>query len=181
MQGKFDRHAILNHDEILLNHVGEVTKDHLLDLLPKVEKLVDADGVSKLLKKRLVYLSIESLQNLQLHGYIGQEGSVYPPEFIFSKGEGSYNIIIGNIVQEDEARVLEDKLTKINSLNSEELAYLFGVVIKQSVVRMSSKGGAGLGLIDMRKKSTRKLEFQFQDLDDKLKFFSLKISLPADL
>lgn len=181
MQGKFDRHAILNHDEILLNHVGEVTKDHLLDLLPKVEKLVDDDGVSKLLKKRLVYLSIESLQNLQLHGYTGKEGSVYPPEFIFSKGEDSYNIIIGNIVQEDEAIVLQDKLTKINSLNAEELAYLFGVVIKQSVVRMSSKGGAGLGLIDMRKKSTRKLEFKFQDVDDNLKFFSLKISLPADL
>ncbi|MFT4524913.1 MAG: hypothetical protein ACI9FU_000052 [Granulosicoccus sp.] len=181
MQLKFDRHAILNHDEILLNHVGEVTTNNLLDLLPKVEKLVDADGISKLLKKRLVHLSIESLQNLQLHGYTGQEGSTYPPEFIFSKGEGSYNIISGNIVKSEEAVVLEDILTKLNSLDAEELAYLFGVVIKQSVVPMSSKGGAGLGLIDMRKKSTRKLEFQFQDVDDNLKFFSLKISLPANL
>jgi hypothetical protein len=78
MQDKFDRHAILNHDEILLNHVGEVKKDHLLDLLPKVEQLLDSDGVSKLLKKRLIYLSIESLQNLQLHGYAGEAGANHP-------------------------------------------------------------------------------------------------------
>jgi hypothetical protein len=181
MQDKFDRHAILNHDEILLNHVGEVKKDHLLDLLPKVEQLLDSDGVSKLLKKRLIYLSIESLQNLQLHGYAGEAGANHPAEFIFSKGKDSYNLIIGNIVEEHEARILEDKLNKINSLDTEELAYLFGVVIKQSVVRMSSKGGAGLGLIDMRKKSTRKLEFQFQEVSDGLKFFSLKISLPKNL
>jgi hypothetical protein len=181
MDAKIDRHAILNHDEILLNHIGEVTKDHILDLLPKVENLVDTYGLGKLLKKRLVYLSIESLQNLQFHGYSGNMATEYPSEFIFSKSEGFYNIIIGNIVKKQEAQILEDKLTKINSLDADELAYLFGVVIKQSVVRMSSKGGAGLGLIDMRKKSTRKLEFQFQDIDDQLKFFSLKVSLPDNL
>lgn len=181
MSSDFNRHAILNNDEVLLDHVGEVTKDHLLEILPRLESILEDHKVSKLLKKRVVYLSIESLQNLQLHGYCGKKGEDLHPEFIFSKGAGTFNIIIGNIVEEQEALILEDKLNKINSLDEEELAYLFGVVIKQSVVRMSSKGGAGLGLIDMRKKSTRKLKFMFQNIGEGLRFFSLRISLPEAL
>ena len=177
----FNRRAILSEDEFLLDHVGEVSKGDLLDIITKIESILENYEVSKLLRKRIVYLSIESLQNLQLHGYNGNHANELKPEFVFSKGRDTFNIVIGNVVKGHNAVILEDKLTKINSLDQEELAYLFGVVIKQSVVRMSSKGGAGLGLIDMRKKSTRKLKFLFQEVDKDLKFFSLKISIPDTL
>jgi len=75
--------------------------------------------------------------------------------------------------------VLEDKLNKINSLNDEEVKFLYGVIMKQTVVKFSSKGGAGLGLIDMKKKSGNALKFQFQPIDEQVTYFSLRIEVDA--
>jgi hypothetical protein len=51
--------------------------------------------------------------------------------------------------------------------------------MKQTVVKFSTKGGAGLGLIDMKKKSGNELGFSFQDVDETVSYFSLKVSVPS--
>ncbi|MCZ6898904.1 MAG: DUF6272 family protein, partial [Bacteroidetes bacterium] len=39
---------------------------------------------------------------------------------------------------------------------------------------LSEKGGAGLGFVDMARKSGHKLEFGFETMNDEFSFFSLK-------
>lgn len=180
MNKDFNRHILLEKDEILLQHRGEVTKEVLLDTLNSIERVLDNYDISRVLRKRVVYLAIESLQNLQLHGGVYHVSDL-EPEFILSKGKDTFNLMIGNLVLKEECKALNDRLVKINSLDKDELKYLFGVVIKQSGIRTSKKGGAGLGLIDMRKKSTRKLEFTFQEIDAEFNFFSLKVVLSQNL
>ena len=48
-------------------------------------------------------------------------------------------------------------------------------IIKNSDI--SDKGGAGLGFVDMARKSGRKLEFDFEKLDDNFSFFSLRTTI----
>jgi hypothetical protein len=42
---------------------------------------------------------------------------------------------------------------------------------------MSSKGTAGLGMIDIARKSGEKLEYDFQPINDKTTFFSLTVKI----
>jgi hypothetical protein len=42
---------------------------------------------------------------------------------------------------------------------------------------LSSKGTAGLGMIDIARKSGNKLEYQFLPIDDKNSFFCLTIKI----
>ena len=44
--------------------------------------------------------------------------------------------------------------------------------------RLSSKGGAGLGLIDIRRKTGNKLDYHFLPLSDKISFFLLTTLIP---
>ena len=44
----------------------------------------------------------------------------------------------------------------------------------------SAKGGAGLGLLDIYKKSGRKLEYQIQPIDENISFLSLHITVASD-
>jgi hypothetical protein len=181
MKDNIHRQALLNGDRVLFEHIGEVTKDVVLEILPQLEAIVENQATSKLLGRRLIYIAIETLQNLQLHGYSDDGELLAEPEFIVSRSDDAFNLHGGNIVPTDAIEPLTDKIAKINSLNEEELKYLYGVVMKQTVIKFSTKGGAGLGLIDMRKKSTRELEFSIQPLDEDFSYFTLKVSLPESL
>ena len=42
---------------------------------------------------------------------------------------------------------------------------------------MSAKGGGGLGMIDIARKSGKKLDYKFDPVDDQFSFFSLNIKV----
>ncbi|MFC2176270.1 SiaB family protein kinase [Bacteroidota bacterium] len=175
-----DKKALIKQDRILFEFEGLIDKQILLDTIAKIEEILNAEGVDKRTNKRLINMSIEALQNLQLHSLpIHESGYDILPTYYLTKTDTCINIIIGNLISKAEQPLLEDKLNKINSLNDEEVKFLYGVIMKQTVVKFSTKGGAGLGLIDMKKKSGNPLEFKFQDVADDASFFSLKICLPC--
>jgi hypothetical protein len=70
---------------------------------------------------------------------------------------------------------LQDKLDKINELDKEGLKNLYKEIIKNN--KLSDKGGAGLGFVDMARKSGRKLEYEFEPINDSSSFFSLKTTI----
>lgn len=179
MNHNIDKYALLSSDHVLLEHDGLVDKEVLLETLSKIETILDESGADKLCKRKIVNIAIETLQNLQLHSFPLEQSSYPDLKPLFRMGMENENVIItiGNLVANDERTVLEDKLVKINSLNNEEIKFLYGVIMKQTVVKFSTKGGAGLGLIDMKKKSGNPLEYLFQEIDDDVCYFSLKISV----
>jgi hypothetical protein len=181
MGQEIDKYKLLGNEQVLIEHEGPVDKQVLLDTLPKIEDALDVEGVSKQKKRKIVNIAIETLQNLQLHSFpMNGHSYAFQPLFIVAKGEDQITITIGNLVANDERFVLEDKINKINSLNDEEIKFLYGVIMKQTVVKFSTKGGAGLGLIDMKKKSGNPLDYAFQQVDDKVSYFNLKVSVLAD-
>jgi len=176
---EFNRRILLNSDTILLEYEGKVDRAIVLDLLSKIESILEVEKVGRLKKRKLINIAIETLQNLQLHAFpLAEKTSINYPTFLLTKDEDSCHIIIGNLILNEECSPLQDKLEKINSLNDEEIKFLYGVIMKQTVVKFSTKGGAGLGLIDMKKKSGNPLGFNFQNIDKKVSYFSLKISVP---
>jgi hypothetical protein len=60
----------------------------------------------------------------------------------------------------------------INSLDKEEIKALYKKKIKAS--RLGETGGAGLGFIDLVKKTGNQLQYGFQKLDEENYFFILK-------
>lgn len=173
-----DTKALVGTDAVLLHHSGTVDKSVVLDTLAQLEDILEAEGLDRPKKRKLVNIAIETLQNLQLHAFVSEDRQ-YPASsnFYLTRHDGRLNIVIGNLVKCSERLLLEDKLHKINSLNDEEVKFLYGVIMKQTVVKFSSKGGAGLGLIDMKKKSGNDLKYDFQPVDDEVTYFSLRIEV----
>lgn len=173
-----DNKALIGDDAVLLHHSGLVNKDVVLDTLAHMEDILEAEQVDRQRRRKLVNIAIETLQNLQIHSY-PDDTNKYPglTDFYLTKSDGKLNIVIGNLVNNEEKIILEDKLKKINSLSDEEVKFLYGVIMKQTVVKFSAKGGAGLGLIDMKKKSGNPLGYLFQCIDDEVSYFSLRIEV----
>jgi hypothetical protein len=87
----------------------------------------------------------------------------------------TYSIFTGNYISNDNAEKLKAKLDKINSLDQDELKAYYKEVLNNGM--MSDKGGGGLGMIDIARKSGRKLDYDFQEVDDQHSFYSLNIKV----
>lgn len=178
MSKVIDKYVLAKDDVVLYEYEGAVDRQVVLDTLPEIEAILDSIGIPKQKKRRIVNIAIETLQNLQLHSFQANKGQYgVQPHFLVAKDNACLSITIGNLIAIDEKELLEDKLRKINSLNDEEIKFLYGVIMKQTVVKFSTKGGAGLGLIDMKKKSGNMLDYCFQEVDDKVCYFCLKINV----
>lgn len=88
-----------------------------------------------------------------------------------SKGESEYNVTTGNVVTNDKVKVLSDILENINKLDKAGLKKLYKQQIREG--RLSEKGGAGLGFIDIARKTGQKLIYSFLKIDEEKSFFVL--------
>ena len=70
---------------------------------------------------------------------------------------------------------LQSKIDKVNSLSKEELAVYYREVLSSN--ELSEKGGAGLGIIDLARKSGNKIAYEFNAVDGNFTFFTLIVTI----
>lgn len=83
-----------------------------------------------------------------------------------------YFVLCGNKIRNQNVGNLRDRLTKLQKMTKDELKKFY----RQERRRGPSPGskGAGLGFIDMAKKASRPIEFNFEKIDEDFSFFSSK-------
>ena len=97
--------------------------------------------------------------------------------FMIGKHEKEYFVTSGNAIANDEVEDMIRKLENINSLDKEGLKLLYRQIIKDKK-GLNPHGGAGLGFVDMARKSERKLIFDFEPINEELTYFSFKATIP---
>lgn len=116
-------------------------------------------------KRRVYHVMVECLQNICKHSD-GENDTRQGSKGILlvTNDEEQYSIITGNIISNDNVSGLTEMLEKINAMTSEELKTNYKRMIKES--RISDKGGAGLGFIDMVKKTGNSIEYVINPLEN---------------
>lgn len=157
-----------------LNYIyrGEFTQNLQQHILSLAEKNIDRDRISGKIKKRIFHIMVESIQNISRHGDAKENSEEITGSFFsIQKQNKWYYITTGNIIENNKIDDLKSKLDKINSLDSEELDVFYRAVLGNG--QLSNKGGAGLGLIEMVRKSGNKLSYQIEKVDDEISYFYL--------
>lgn len=172
------KNGFVSKEKMLFEHNGAVTKADLLNILPKMEEIMESQSGKKLTKRKVINIAIESLQNIQIHSSNFVKENNYMPFFGLIKANGHFEVVMGNLVGNSERVYLEDKIVKLNSLDEDEVKYLYNIIMRQTFAKFTEKGGAGLGLIDMKKKSGQPLVYDFLPVDEKLSYFRLKVVIP---
>lgn len=86
-----------------------------------------------------------------------------------------YFIICGNKVQVGDVSRLKEQLTLIQQMSREDLKGLYKQILKGAIPEGSK--GAGVGFVDIARRASRPIEFDFMDLDGQYAFFSLKATI----
>ncbi len=151
---------------------GRFTQDITDNILALTENKLEKEEQSSKIKKRVYSILVECLQNITRHQ---DDAKIDLPDsnglFVIQKHDEKYFITTGNLVVNDNIDYIKNLIETINSLEKEELKDYYKMVLEDG--SLSSKGGAGLGLIDMARKSGNKLLYQFRPVDNNTSFFYL--------
>jgi len=170
----YDLHKTMLSKSLILVYEGEFTQEITKSVLAMAERNMDSVGEESSVKRKVFNVMVECLQNIVKHSdeVVDQDITKKKAIFMIGKENDYYIITSGNPIFNENVATLREKLERINSLDKDGLKTLYKDIIKGT--ELSEKGGAGLGFVDMARKSGQKLEYDFQEIDDKYAFFSLK-------
>ncbi|PRZ01375.1 hypothetical protein BY457_103190 [Marinilabilia salmonicolor] len=169
----YQLYKTMKTNEINLVYEGEVTQDITKTFTSLTERNMAKSEESNQVQRKVFNVMVECLQNISKHADTLSEDDEDERRGIVmvSRGEESYKIITGNVIRNAKIPGLKESLEHINSLDKAGLSSLYKQQIVES--KISEKGGAGLGLIDIAKKTGSKLSYQFKELNEEVSFFIL--------
>lgn len=170
----FDLHQTMIDHHLILVYEGEFTQEITKSVLAMAERNMDSTGEESSIKRKVFNVMVECLQNIVKHADHDDRDNA--AIFLIGRNNDNYVIISGNPIQQEDKAKLTENLEKINSLDKDGLKDLYKNIIKNTEI--SDKGGAGLGFVDMARKSGQKLNYEFVDQENGRAFFCLKCSVP---
>jgi len=178
MQFIYDLHRMMMANKVILIYEGDFTQETTKSILTMAERNLESSGEESTIKKRIFNVMVEALQNIVKHSDESKEGTEanhHAAIFLIGHEKSQYSIMSGNPVKNENIPALKNALERINSLDKDGLKDLYKEIIKNTTI--SEKGGAGLGFVDMARKSGEKLEWTFIPMEDQMSFFCLKVNI----
>jgi Family of unknown function (DUF6272) len=167
-------------DNLALLYDGSINDDITDKIIALSEYNITHYKELKKSKKRVSFLMAECFQNIIRHGEKMQVDKVRggePGFFLTRNFDNAFFITSGNIIKNERIVKLKGQLDKLNKLSRDEIKELFRKVLEDGEI--SDKGGAGLGLIDMARRSGQKFDYIFKEYNDQLSLFYNQLILKA--
>ncbi|MBW8051096.1 MAG: hypothetical protein FVQ77_12305 [Cytophagales bacterium] len=167
----------MEKENILLSFKGSVTAELLTSILLITETKLKKIEDKPIVKKKVFNILVECLQNVYHHfdNPDMDNGALHSAILMIGREVDKYFILTGNYILVEKVDDLKRRLEQVNSLSKDELRKLYREVLNNE--DFSEKGGAGLGLIDIMRKSGQKIGYNFHPVDKKHSFFSLQVKV----
>jgi hypothetical protein len=176
----YDLHRTMMSQNLILVYQGDFTQESTKSILAMAERNLDSSGEESSIKRKVFNVMVEALQNIVKHSDELVDGQIrsHAAIFLIGKEKDRYSIMSGNPIRKENIDKLKTALEHINNLDKDGLKELYKEIIKNTTI--SDKGGAGLGFVDMARKSGEKIEYSFPELNSEYHFFCLKVNVPRE-
>lgn len=125
--------------------------------------------------RKVSFLLVECFQNILKHRETSRANSLVADDgmFCYQASEGAYYINSLNIIRVEIQNQLSKAVDLINEMNADELRAYHKQQLQDN--SFNEKGGAGLGLIELARKSGQKLKYRFDPISDDFAYFQNQV------
>jgi hypothetical protein len=155
---------------ILLSFKGLITEDIIIELGEMIRTSLSEETKVK----KIFAVFIELSQNILRYSSEKSKDGLGIGIISLRKIDNYYKIASGNIISKEDSIKIKEKISYINSLNKDELKGLYQKTLRLPLDETSR--GAGLGLIDIAKRSESKIDFEIQEIENSKLFLTLSVS-----
>jgi len=166
-------HQKMIDDEILLVHKGDFSHESILSILNIIQKNLREEIKKSGAFRKIYHILVELIQNIGRHCY--KEEGIKEGIFLLGKTGSNFIINTGNYIENDKVKGLKEKLDSLAKLDEAELKAIYRKTLVEG--RLSDKGGAGIGMIDIFKTSQAPLQYAFTPFDEKKTFYAVSVTV----
>ena len=161
---------------IFVLYSGTMSSELNSSIIKHIETQLNAFSDPFLLRKRVINIVIEALQNMYHHQHKATSNSDWQSSstLILGRTSNGYFVKTGNYVRSEAEPNLDERLKQLENLSEKELRKLHVAALKDG---SRTNKGAGLGLIDMARRSNNNIKHELISITNKLSFFSLNIEI----
>ncbi|MBV6405336.1 MAG: hypothetical protein IT228_00070 [Flavobacteriales bacterium] len=172
MRGQMLAHGA---DAVLWDHSGTLTRADLEAAVGRVEAGSLAAGDPVAVRKRLISVLVEGVENILHHGGEDQaaEGRV-----LVGRTGGAYRIVLLNHVELATAALLQHRIEVLNAMDEVALKEHYLMLLSNDA--RTARGGAGLGLLTMARRSQRPMQVSIATNGDGRAVFCLELVVPRE-
>jgi hypothetical protein len=169
-------------NETILSYQGLMNFEIIGHLLNSLKDETEARSIPMSHYKKILSVMIEALENVfKYNEFFEQDTSLFPqnfPKFMLERDKNNFYLTTGNPILNKDVEKLSNHIDKINNLDREGLRQMFRDTLTNG--KFSSKGGAGLGFIEMAKISNEKINFSFDTINSQYSYYNCKISISSN-
>jgi len=174
----YDLFKLMQDNNLHYIYRGPFTHKITDAILVLTETNIFTEEAPLIIRRKVYAVMVECLQNITRHQPDSDDIEAHKNGIFFLQNKGiKYFVTSGNLIKNENIESLKSKIDIINKLDSEELKKYY----KKTLIsgELSEKGGAGLGLIDMARKSGNKFLYNFVKIDDEYSYFYLVSETPS--
>ena len=145
---------------------GKIDQEVIKLIAKSVEKKMNEENENLKTQRVIFHVIIELLQNSSKYSDDEIKGKGI---IIVGKAPEKYYVSSGNVVKNEKIASLTALIDSVNKMNVDEIQKLYETEISNR--QYNDQGGAGLGLIDIARKSKQKLQYNFETLNNAISFF----------
>jgi hypothetical protein len=160
--------------------MGFLSNPLVISAINLIEQHLDEDQSSKKVRHKLSFLMIESFQNILRYGDepINKKLDYQKEMFLVRNIGGTFYIGSVNLIENQKVNYVQTKLNEVNDLDEEDLHQLYRKILTNN--KFTDAGGAGLGFIEMARKTNQKLQYDFIKINEEYSYFYLLIRVKIE-
>ncbi|MBS1637556.1 MAG: SiaB family protein kinase [Bacteroidetes bacterium] len=164
-------YELMEKHEVIMVYGGEFSQDMTKSFLAMAETTFHNIQANETVVKKVYNIMMEALQNICKHEFkITDECQMKKDSiFMIAENNNEYQVITGNVIKPEILEIIKSKIDTVNALDQEGLKAMYKEARLNSTI--SSVGGAGLGFIDIARKSGNRISYHFSPVEGGLYYF----------
>lgn len=168
---------MIESKNIIFCYNGYLSQEIIVAVSSMIKGKLSADETKMGISQKVLYMFVEQAQNITRYSpdqiqNPEQASMSYGSVAIGTEGDKFY-IMCSNRIEKTKVAALSQKLEAIAAMNPEELKALYKEKMRSEPDEGSK--GASLGFIEMARKSSEPIEFDFIENDETFDCFTLKV------
>ncbi|MFL0195466.1 SiaB family protein kinase [Clostridium sp. WILCCON 0269] len=180
----FDLHDLYQNaknDKIIFYYCGPISQATIEGIGHTLRLDLEIEETRMSVSQSIFSVFIEQMQNIlnysvdRIVNDVQVEKELRVGVLVIGQEDQQFYVYCGNKIFNEDVKNIQDKINEISGLQKEELKALYRKRRKMELPEGSK--GAGLGLIEMARKSGKPLQYSFEQLDEEFSFFTIKVTV----
>jgi len=181
----FRYNKMLSDDDICIIYSGPMWSDGIDGMAESLQLRLDLNDLPPHISQCVFSVFVEQVNNIIMYSaekerfdrsIENKHWEVSRGVFILGLRDNTYFVQSGNLMDTQRIEKLKSRLDYLNTLGKQELRQYYREQMKSENEDPESKG-AGIGLIEIARRATSKIEYDFEPYSDDLSYFTMRVAI----